>query len=765
MASRGQRLWASPSAVDLRVLVEAALVIAATWLVLGWTFQRPISQADGTVAGVPLTQGALHAGLDWTRNLYRFGVIGGSEMHGFGGSLPVVQLCAALGLSTTVTVNAVTVFLQLGFGFFGIQAIEALVSRARGAAVRLSVAPRIAAIWLCSFAPVLGWRLAYGHENLLLGLLPLYTALALLWAARAGTLSGTALGFAAFVVFNGVSGFGAQTLIYSAVFGAPLVVVTVLDAPRGQRWGRPQWAAAAALAAGVLVALPRLAPMIHHAFGADATRSVGDAVTYRYGAASAADWLTSIPWTSRFAAAAAGTQHEHNFPLGPIILLVALAWPRGLSRRTLWALVAGAALAIAFADDVAPVSTALLRLPLLPAFRVPARAILPIVMFVPCLAVAACYARHAAPRRELHGLALVAGALVILGARTVPPVAREVVAWLGCAALAAVARFRPAVLERSETGGSAPRGIERSGLVAALPVIAALGVAAFDERFPRDLPFDPVEDGPRQLHAAVIAQAPGLATALNRVEVVDALPPYDMGTAWAAELASLDGIWYPPRRFLDLLAAFDGKPVDPTTCVFHFARSRVFPLLQQLYNVRYEVSVADRSIRALPPTPGAAWFPARVAAIDRPDDLIAALRGTDLRAALTATAWVMRSDAAAAPAAAADAPCTATVTGVATDELGQAAAIGVTAPRACSLVVATSYVSTLRATARVGGALRDAAVFPIDVALTGIAVPAGASLVTLAPEVDIPAWSRAASLLGLALLAAAILALRRRADG
>jgi hypothetical protein len=750
MASRGQRLWASPSVHDLRVLVEAAAVIAATWLVLGWTFQRAITQADGTVAGVPLTQGALRAGLDWTRNLYRFGVIGGSEIHGFAGSSPVVQLCAALGLSTTATVNVVTMFVQLGFGFFSVKAIEALVARARGAAFRLSVAQRIAAIWLCSFAPMLGWRLAYGHENLLLGLIPLYTAIALLWAARAGTLTATALGFAAVVVFTGVSGFGAQTLIYSAVFGAPLAAVTILDAPRGERWGRPQWIATAALAAGVLVALPRLAPMIHHAFGDDATRSVGDAVTYSYGAASGADWLTSIPWTSRFAVAEFATRHEHNFPVGPIVLLVALAWPRGLSRATLWALVAGAALAIALADDVAPVSTALLRIPLLQAFRVPARAIMPIVSFVPCLALVACYARGSVARRELHGIALVVGALVILGgARAVPPAARELVAWLGCAALAGIARLRPAVFERT-------------GLAAVVPVIAALGVAAFDERFPRRLPFDPVEHGPRQLHDAVIAQAPELAMPLHRVEIVDAPEPYKMGLAWAAELSSIDGLWYPPRRFLDLLGAFAGKPLDPTTCVFQFAHSGVLALLQQLYNVRYAVSVAGRAIRPLPTTPGPAWFPARIVAIDRPDDMIAALRGADLRAALTATAWVIRRDA--DPVAAGDPPCSATVDDVATDELGQAAAIAVTAPRACTLVVATSYVSAFRATAIVAGAPRAAAVFPIDIALTGIAVPAGASTITLAPAAYLPAWPRAAALLGIALLAGAIaLSARTRA--
>lgn len=747
MASRGQRLLASASAVDLGVLVEAAVVIAVTWLLLGWTFQRAITQADGSVLVVPFTQSALHAGFDWTSHLYRFGVVGGSEMHGFAGSTPVVQLCGALGLSTTTTVNVVTIFLQLALGFFGHKAIEAQVTRARGARFRPSVPRRITAIWLCSFAPVLGWRLAYGHENLLFGLLPLHATLALLWAARARTLSATALGFAAFAVFNGVSGLGPQTIVYSIVFGAPVVIVTILDAPRGERWGRPQGIVAASLAAGVFVALPRLVGMIHHALGGDASRGLGDAVTYAYGTSSAVDWLTSIPWTSRLAAGDAATLHEHNFPVGPILLFVVLLWPRGLARRTLWALAGGAILAIVVADDLAPLSTAVLDLiPPLQAFRVPARAVLPIVTFVPCLALVACFARGAAPNRELDGLGIVVGAVAILGARAVPPIAREGLAWLGCAALAGIARWRPAVFERRT-------------LAAALAVVAALGVAAFDERFPRDAAFDPVEHGPRRLHDAVIAQAPELAMPLDRVQILDAPHPYDMSTAWAAGLSSLDGVWYPPRRFLDLLAALTGTAVPPTTCVFQLTRSRAFPVLQQLYNIRYIVSVGDGSIRAQPEALGAAWFPARVVTIDRADEMTAALRTPDVRAALAATAWVARGDAGRAPAA--SGACTATVTGVTTDELGQTATITVAAPQACSLVVATNYVSTFRATATVAGATREVAVFPIDIALTGIAVPAGASTITLGPVADVPGWSRAASWLGIALLGTSILQLAR----
>lgn len=751
MASRGRRLLASESAIDLRVLVEAAAVIAATWLVLGWTFTRAITQADGSVLVVPFTQSALRAGIDWTDHLYRFGVVGGSKLHDFAGSLPVIQLCSALGVSTTATVNLVTMFLQLGFGFFGIKAIEAMIAQwMRTPRFRLSAPQRIAAIWLCSFAPVLGWRLAYGHENLLLGLLPVYTAIALLWAARAGTLTVVALGFAGFVVCNGVSGLGPQTLVYSAVFGAPLVVATIAGAPRGARWGRPQWAVAGVMVASVLVMLPRLAGMIDHALGEDASRGLGDAVVYSYGSAAARDWLTSIPWTEAVATGPPGGRHEHNFPVGPIVVFVALLWPRGTSRGLIGALAAGAALAIAVASDIAPLSTLLLELvPPLQAFRVPARAILPIVVFVPSLALAVCWLPRgpAAPdSARVHWLAVAIGAVVILGGRGVPPLVREAIAWLGCLAIAGLARWRPQL-------------VAQRSLTAAVAVVAALGVAAFDERFPRGVAFDPVEHGPRRIRDAVLAQAPEVAMPLNRIQIVDPPPPYDMSTAFAAGLPTLDGVWYPPRRFLELLGTLNGAPLPPTACVFALTRSRAYPVLQQLYNVRYVVSLRDGALHPQPDSPGAAWFPRRIATIDRDAELAAALSGADLRAQLTATAWLLRSDADRVPAFTGD--CAATVTGVTTDEHGQTATITVAAPQRCPLVVATSYVSTFRATATVAGATREVAVFPVNIALTGIDVPAGATTVTLGPVARIPWWSRGASLLGVAMACGALIAAAR----
>jgi hypothetical protein len=709
---------------DLRILGEALAVIVTTWLLLGWFFfDRPITQSDGTVFWAPYIQSSLHAGVDWTNHLYRFGVVGGSEMHEMFGTQPVVQLCGLLGLSTTATLNVITVFAQLCFGFLGVKAIEALVTTWSGAVRRLSPIERIIAIWACGFAPVLGWRLALGHENLVMGLVPFVAAITLLLAARAGTSSVVTLAFAAFAVLDGLSGPGQQLVIYSAIFGLPLLVAVILDAPRGTRWGTPQWVVVATLGAALLVALPRVAGMIAHAMGPDAARGLAETVTYSFGAQRWLDWLGSLAWTTRW--------HE-------LAGLAIALWPPGVSRKLLWGMLAGAVLAALFASDVTPISDALLRaIPPLRAFRVPARAILPVLAFVPVLALAACFTfRPTTPRRS-DWLWIAAGVLAFATGRLATAIVREPVAWLGCVALVAIARWRPARWN-----------------VAALAVVAGLGVAAFDERFPREVPFEPIEEGPRRLHDALIAQVPDLAMPLARVQIVDAPPPYDMSTAFAAELASLDGDYNPPRRFLELLSALEGKPVPATTVVFVLARSSAFPYLQQLYNVRVAVSMREGrgTIEPLPDTPGPAWFPAQLQTVDAGSDLARALRGG---ASPRTTGWLLRADGAVdLPAACAGG----TVDRVTTDAIGQRATLEVTTAAPCALVVATTYVTALHAT----DGDRELAVFPIDVALTGIAVPAGKSTIVLAPQAWIPWWSWVAAIVGALLLLAACAVQARR---
>ena len=760
--SRGARLLRSADAVDVRVIVEAVVLIVFTWLALGWTPAATITQYDGTALVAPYFQHALAGGADWTQDLYRFGVVGGSEMHPFAGTMPIVQLCSVLGLSTTATMNAVVIFIQVCFGYFGVKLIAAWIAQwAPAARVReLSAPQRITAIWLCAFAPALGWRLAIGHDNLLLGLLPMLATVALFAAARARTANVTTLVVGWFAVFNGISGLGGQTVMYGAIFGAPIVLVTILGAPRGERWGRAQWAVTAALVAAILVAMPRLIGMIHHAVGEDASRGLGESVTYSFGAASWLDWLTSIPWTKALAVAQVDTPFlvEHNYPLGPLVLFVLIAWPRGAGRGVLWAMIGSVAVAILYADDVQPLSTGLIAVVRpLAAFRAPSRAVLPVLILVAPLALAALWTPRAggdvvaAPgSRRVEWLAIVVAAAVIVLGQQRAPIAREAIAWFGCAVLAIAVRRRP-------------NAASVRNAMAAIAVVAALGVGAFGERLVPTFVTDTIDVGPRQLHDATLAQAPDLKTALDRVEVSGAPPPYLMSEAFAAQLPTLDGEWYPPKRFLMLLSALENHPVPSTTCVFDLSRTPPFPVLQQLYNVKYTIAITrgGGAIQTLPEPAGPAWFPTRITAIDAPSAMARELsdRHADLHGAVRSTGWVLRSDASHALPLAVDPACaTATVDGVATDALGQVARFDVTTATDCPLIVATNYVTTLHASATVGGVVREVAVFPIDIALTGIAVPAGATSIVLEPRADIPPWTWLAWGLGVALLAFAIVA-------
>ena len=712
-----------PAGDDLRLLGEAIATVVVTWLLLGWIFDRAITQADGTVQWVPYLRSSLAAGADWTDHLYRFGVIGGSAMHDAAGTLPLVQVCAALGLRATTTANVLTVFLQVSLGFSGALVVRGLAGAWRAEPALPGTLARIVVIWACAFAPWLGWRLAYGHENLVLGLLPLAACAGLIAQARRQPPSWVALVFATWCVWNGLSGLGAQLVVDGVVFGGPIVLALALEGRATPRWSRVQLAIACALVAGVLITLPRLAGMIAHVTSDDFARS--GSLTYSLGAARWRDWLTSLPWTTSLASPGALPLHEANVPVGPLLLLLAL-WPAAASRRLLWTLGGCAVLAILFASDVPPVSWLLLHVvPPLGAFRVPSRALLPVLALATPIALAAWHARApSAGSRQLEALGLLAAVGVVAGGRFVPGGVREVVAVALAITAVALVRWRPELARRARVG-------------AWLGVLAALGVGAFDERFPRQIPHERIEDGPRALHDQLVAAAPELASPLVRIELLDPPRPYDMSTGFAAGVSTLDGAWYPTRRFLDLLGALAGTPVDSTVGIFQLGRSRAFGVLQQLYDVRYVLARrGDRDeLSPLPPTPGAAWFPARVETIA---DGAAMARALAAGARPAEVAWVLAADVPAPPP---PPSCAGAVVRNATvDARGQEATFVVDTPARCTLVVATSYVHTLHATTIPGGS--ELAVFPIDVALTGIDVPAGHPTIRLAPRAVLPWWAR-----------------------
>jgi hypothetical protein len=711
---------------DARVLVETLAIILLTWLLLGWWFGEPLMRGDGPRMFAPYIRSALEAGPDWSNHQYRFGAFGGSVMHPAVGTSPLVLACSAIGVSTTSAENIGAVFDQLAFGFFGCVMIEALLTIWSSSRRRLSLLQRTVTVWCCAFAPAVGWRFAAGHENLLQGLLPFLVSVSLWWGARARTLSWTSLVVGWLAVFHALPSLGQQMMVFSFVFGAPVTIVTLIGGDRRSRFVREQVSVALVLLAGALCAAPQLLQMLQYQLGDDASRGVSRSMFYAYGHPHLHDWLTSLPWTTAATAHWPGDipAHETNYPLGPLILFVLALWPRRVARDLGLALFVGVVLAITFSLDLAPVSEALRRIPLVDAFRVPARAMLPILLLVPVVALAALWSRWtesiAGKRRwVMFGFA---GACVLV-AHQMPSVVREVVAWLACATLGVV--LRGTELQR-----------HRTAIAAAVVLLGALAVAAFAERYDTAPAAKRIEDAPRLLRERVLAAAPELTMPLTRVQVSDTVPPFRKSTAFAAGLPTLDGVGFPPRRFLRLLSALWNEPVSAAESDFELRHRDRFDILAQLYNVKYDLE-RDGALTPLAPTNGPAWFARDVAVIDDPREMIRVLRirGVDVRATLGRVAWVLRDEAPITLRP--DSNCVnARVTDVRTDRLGQSAEIDVEVPGTCVLVVATTYATMLRASDTV----HELDVFPVDVALTGIVVPSGTTRVTLGPAAQRQWW-------------------------
>ena len=134
-------------------------------------------------------------------------MLGGFKGRDTAGAFPLFSLLAATGLGPTAISVWSAFIVQALLAFLGCRAAADLTALGDGPPRDLTPIGRIGVIWLCDFAPVLAWRLAFGHLNLVVGLLPFAAALALVAAAAARTLTLSLGGVsaAAFVLGTGTT--------------------------------------------------------------------------------------------------------------------------------------------------------------------------------------------------------------------------------------------------------------------------------------------------------------------------------------------------------------------------------------------------------------------------------------------------------------------------------------------------------------------------------------------------------------------------------
>jgi hypothetical protein len=725
---------------DGRTLVTALVLVPAIWLALGWTWSETVSGHDGLANLLVVLRELAAVRGDWSGLLYRADLLGGMKVRDAVGPLPVAALWAGAGLSPSAILNLTTFFVQVSVAFLGVRAASDLATAWRGSAPQMDWTLRAAGVCACAFAPVLGWRLGYGHLTLVTGTLPYLAAVALVAAAGVGSTGLVLLAVATVAIVNGVLFTGHQMVLYGAVFGGPVLVG--LWASCGRR-PRDLVLPAAVVAGSCLIALPDFWGVLRHALGTDSLRELsGMDLTYSYLTAHPLDWLGSLAWTRQVIAPWRHVDHHHevNSPAGPLLVLAIALVPWRKARALALGVLVSVWMALVFSMDVRPFSELLLLFPPLGSFRVPTRAMAPALYLLPVLALAGALSGREPPRR----LAWAAGAGLVLA--VLPWLAREAVGWTLAAAVLVQAI-----------------GLPRTAVFVA---VAIGGLGAFRERL---LPF--VAGDALLLRASRVGEVarrhePALASPLERVRPQFEWPEFLANTSLAAGLSSLDGYYFPQRRFVELVSVLRYQPYHPNALLLRFPATHPSSLLlDQLYNVAWTVDEQGH-VAAQGPTAGPAWFSAGIARTWRYQDLREELRrpADGLHNEARRRLWLMADDLhvwrAQLPERLAPACAEARVLAVDAPR-GAVARARVHAPADCPLTFATNYAENLhgRAVMEDGGAAA-ARVFPAYGALAAVWVPRGAAEVHLfaAPVVlpVAPLWRG----LGLALLLAAAVAAR-----
>lgn len=702
---------------DLLLAAAAALLVPVVWrLALGWSGGDSVSGYDAMATVIPVLRELAAAGGDWAALVYRADLLGGMKVRDAVGPFPLFSWFARLGWGPTAIYVASCFVVQALIGFC--VARTAVDLTAEWAGRPLPWTERALVLVLAAFAPPLGWRFGYGHLTLVVGLLPFVAGLALVAAAARRTLTVTLGVTAVLALWLGVLFTGHQLVFYGLVFGGPILLGVWWTLGR-----RPSalLAPAGACLLALLLALPSLLPVLAHAASSDSPRALGRTqITYSYLVERPSDLAASLLWTK---AAIPGGQpdlhhHETNVPFGPLLALLALVpWRR--ARGLAAGLGASVLLAVLFSTNARPFSTALLAaIPPLGSFRVPTRALLPAVLALPAVAVAAAASRAGRWPRLDTAVACTFGAVLFL----LSGVPREFAGWAVALALV-VPRLERRLLARVPTAG-------------VLCALAAGGLSAFRERL---LPFPQPERilaEARRVGDALKRARPELSQPLVRVSLGYEDGALGPNTAFASGLSALDGYYFPSRRYIEMFSALHGYEYQPNALLLRYPASEKWtrPIFA-LYNVGWFLErTGDGQLRGrkLPPTAGPAWFAAGFEGVPT----FAAL-GKALLAADTATAdrvrerlFLVEADPLTAPARgwSVDPACAAArVAAVTATPSGTGVRVSVETAAECPLALAMNYVETLAAGATLAdGRTVPAAVFPACGSLAAVRVPPGA---------------------------------------
>lgn len=747
----------------LTYLMGIPLILGIWILYFGWNRHLLIPGHDGMAFDLLFMTELSRVQGNWESFLYHPGILGGMKLLGVSGLPWILPLSLKLGLTPTAALNSFVFFIQAVYSFLGLKLVGSLLSLRRRKEISLPWSLRIPLSILFAFAPVLGWRLNYGHSTVAMGAQFFIVVLTGFISAIAGTTSLFLLLVSTLVTYTCFQSSMQQPIVYAIFFGAPLIL-GFFFAEKEERNAFPFWTQVAVkavlpLLTGFLLALDRFSFLLAQTQTSDSARSLNSgSVVYSFLTGHFMDWLGSFLWTLDTARSGLpdSMDHEINYPMGPLLILFLVFFP----WKTYWKAGLGVAVSIllivTFSNDITPFSSAILTIfPPLRFFRVPTRSALVVALSLPILATAAFL--HSFPQLPsmraalnedrqtliLEGFACFVLSMILL---FISPFERELILW----GLVISVSFLQLWLRRR--------------IILPMTLLMVLGVGsilAFEERHLPAADSRIISAETQAIHGQIVSQAPDINFPLNRANLTFVLPAFGANTGNYLGVSSLSGYGFPLRRFLELVLAFSGERYDPTVANLMVPlQIAKYEPLRQLYNVKYTISMAPGptfQVTSAGETAGPIWFGESLQPVNNFEALVVRLRELTGIAEVRAKGFIVKDDPAIPDVLRAGfsrPECRgAKVTEMGSNATHQHFEIGVMTPSECPLVISTNYSSQWFAYTTENGARKaNLAVFPIDGALTGVMVPSGSSRVILETSTDIGLWARIGQGIGVFLL-------------
>ena len=583
---------------DLILFLMMPLLCSLCWfLFLGWQWDSVLPSHDAMFQSLPWIHDLIeHQRVDWGALLYRSRILGGVPLFSSYGSLPLIRLLTRLPLAEGSIINLHYLLLQSLFGFWTMRSCIdikqlSIAHTPPTGDKRYPFYPCVLFFGIIgAFAPVVWWRVVYGHSSILAALLVIPATLGIGLGTLRGRLSLVSMLIGVFCSSQASQGHGYQILLYSAIFGGPLILVALWSlTPRGsERFILMQKTAVVltvVIGSGLLLSSPMIYVMLQSAMEGDTVRGPHSdlPIIYSYIVSTVGDWLSSLTWShlSFLSEREDFYWHETNYPIGPLIVFF-LPWLRSKIFFAVNSVVI--LLLLVFSCKIEPFASIMLQVvPPLTWFRVPARAALPIVIFIGMMACGRLFSMvDQSPHRDVSPryvpwVILIALCLVLW---TTEPLTREMILW---GAALGVSIIRPP---------------QRWTIAAA--ALLAFGCLMVNKE--RVLPYwsaNQLISLNHKLGKEIIAKAPELSSPLHRAMISsDDLIIGGPHGPYLAGISTLDGYMVPTSRFGQLLEALNGRPIPSGIEIFHVAsRSPEVEILMRLYNVCTNVSLKNNELQ------------------------------------------------------------------------------------------------------------------------------------------------------------------------